>query len=54
MQQPPLSLTLMLGCTGLALLLVVGILILGFVVSFQNRNSSKNQTKDEEEKKRDG
>jgi hypothetical protein len=46
MQYPPLSLTLMLGCTCLALLLVVGILILGFVTSFQNRK------KDEEEKKK--
>jgi len=47
MQQPPLSLTLMLGCTCFALLLVVGILVLGFVVSLQNRKNME-----EEEKKK--
>jgi len=52
MQNPPLSLTLMLAFTCCALGLVLGILILGFVVSFQNRNSFKNRTKDEEEKKK--
>ncbi|HUI88439.1 MAG TPA: hypothetical protein VLX61_06905 [Anaerolineales bacterium] len=46
MQQPPLSLTLMLGFTCFALALVLGILVLGFVVSFQNRK------KDEKEKKK--
>jgi hypothetical protein len=42
---------LMLGFTCFALTLVLGIVILGFVLSFQNRNSSKNRTKDKEEKK---
>ncbi len=46
MQHPPLSLTLMLGFTCLGLALVLGILILGFVLSFQNRK------KDEKEKKK--
>jgi hypothetical protein len=36
---PPLSLTLILACTCLALLLVVGILVLGFIVGAQNRKS---------------
>lgn len=45
MQYPPLSLTLMLGFTCCALSLVIGLLVLGFVLSFQNRQ------KDEEEKK---
>ena len=45
MQYPPLSLTLMLGFTCLALGLVIGLVVLGFVLSFQNRK------KDEEEKK---
>jgi len=46
MQHPPLSLTLMLGFTCFALALVLGILILGFVLSFQNHN------KDQQEKKK--
>jgi len=45
MQYPPLSLTLMLAFTCCALGLVLGLLILGFVLSFQNRK------KNEEEKK---
>jgi hypothetical protein len=46
MQYPPLSLTLMLAFTCCALGLVLGILILGFVLSFQNR-----KREDKEEKK---
>lgn len=46
MQQPPLSLTLTLAFTCCSLGLVLGVLILGFVLSFQNRK------KDEEEKKK--
>ena len=40
---PPLSLTLMLVCTGGALTLVLGILILGFIIASQNRKSSEDQ-----------
>jgi len=36
MQQPPLSLTLMLGFTCLALVVVLGVIILGFVIAVQN------------------
>lgn len=46
MEQPPLSLTLMLGCTCFALALVLGVIILGFVIALQNRK------KDEKEKKK--
>ena len=46
MQQPPLSLTLMLGFTCFALALVLGVIILGFVIAMQNRK------KDEKEKKK--
>ncbi|MFZ1040346.1 MAG: hypothetical protein WCA79_07860 [Anaerolineales bacterium] len=46
MQTPPLSLTLMLGFTCFALALVLGILILGFVLSFQNRKKDKEEKKD--------
>jgi len=45
MQTPPLSLTLMLGFTCFALVLVLGILILGFVLSFQNRKKDKEEKK---------
>ena len=45
MQYPPLSLTLILAFTCCAMGLVIGLLVLGFVVSFQNRK------KNEEEKK---
>ena len=46
MQQPPLSLTLMLGFTCFALALVLGVIIIGFVVAMQN------QKKDEKENKK--
>ena len=46
MQYPPLSLTLMLGFTCFALALVLGILILGFVLSFQNRKKDQEEKKD--------
>jgi hypothetical protein len=46
MQYPPLSLTLMLAFTCCALGLVLGILILGFVLSFQNRKKDKEEKKD--------
>jgi hypothetical protein len=36
---PPLSLTLMLICTGGALFLVFGLLILGFIAATQNRKN---------------
>ena len=42
---PPLSLTLMLGFTCLALLLVVGILVLGFMASLTNRKEADKKTK---------
>ncbi len=40
---PPLSLTLMLACTGFALALVFGILILGFIAGSQSRKAFKEQ-----------
>ncbi len=42
---PPLSLTLMLGFTCLALLLIVGVLVVGFMASVTNRKEDGKQTK---------
>jgi hypothetical protein len=42
---PPLSLTLMLICTGGALSLVFGLLVLGFIAANQNRKNSEDKTK---------
>ena len=46
MQYPPLSLTLMLAFTCCAVGLVLGLLILGFVVSFQNRKKAEEEKKE--------
>jgi len=43
MQYPPLSLTLMLAFTCCALGLVLGLVILGFALSFQNRKKDKKE-----------
>lgn len=46
MQYPPLSLTLMLGFTCCALGLVLGLVVLGFVLSFQNHKKDEKEKKD--------
>ncbi len=42
---PPLSLTLMLGFTCLALLLVIGVLVIGFIASITNSKELEKQAK---------
>jgi len=49
MQYPPLSLTLMLAFTCCALSLVIGLLVLGFVLSFQNRKKNEEDQKEKTE-----
>jgi hypothetical protein len=43
MHTPPLSLTLMLGFTCCALSVVLGILILGFILSLEGRKKNKEE-----------
>ncbi len=45
MQYPPVSLTLMMAFTCCALGLVLGLVILGFVLSFQNRKKGEKEKK---------
>ena len=44
-EAPPLSLTLMLGFTCLALLLVIGVLVVGFIASVTNSKELEKQAK---------
>ncbi|MCL4528749.1 MAG: hypothetical protein M1282_04980 [Chloroflexi bacterium] len=43
---PPLSLTLMLGFTCLALLLIVGVLVVGFLAGVTNRKEAEKSKKE--------
>jgi len=55
MQYPPLSLTLMLGSTCLVLVLVLGIIILGFVLGVQNqKKDQKDNNSPENRRKKSG
>lgn len=42
---PPLSLTILLICTGGALTLVFGVIVLGFVLSFEKKKADQGETR---------